>query len=258
MADTQSIHPHLSGVLAPVRSEDDFELKVVGRIPDALAGAYYRNGPNPQFDPQGPYLAIPRRRHDPRLLPRAEQRWRPRALSQPLGSHPEMAGGEQGGTRCSSDGFGSAAILPPPTSIRPGEHPHRPPCRQADGAAVSTANRSSSIRIGLERGGFMNTGGKRTAHPKIDPETGEMVWFAYFAGSAAVQQPDRLWRHRQNRKRDPPRPFRRTLRVDDPRLHGDAELRDVPGPAAHRRSQRADERRAAAGLGTRQRRLSSA
>lgn len=45
-------------MLAPVRSEDDFELKVVGRIPDALAGAYYRNGPNPQFDPQGNYLSI--------------------------------------------------------------------------------------------------------------------------------------------------------------------------------------------------------
>jgi carotenoid cleavage dioxygenase-like enzyme len=34
----------------------------------------------------------------------------------------------------------------------------------------------------LERGAFMNTGGKRTAHPKIDPETGEMVWSAYFGG----------------------------------------------------------------------------
>ena len=56
MADTQTIHPHLSGVLEPLRSEDDFELKVVGRIPDALAGAYYRNGPNLQFDPQGNYL----------------------------------------------------------------------------------------------------------------------------------------------------------------------------------------------------------
>ena len=58
MADTQSTHPHLSGVLAPVRSEDDFELEVVGRIPDALAGAYYRNGPNPQFDPQGMYFGF--------------------------------------------------------------------------------------------------------------------------------------------------------------------------------------------------------
>src|SRR5262245_39474231 len=37
----------------------------------------------------------------------------------------------------------------------------------------------------LERGAFMNSGGKRTAHPKLDPETGEMVWFAYFAGPEA-------------------------------------------------------------------------
>jgi carotenoid cleavage dioxygenase-like enzyme len=57
VADTLIVHPHLSGVLAPVRSEDDFEMKVVGRIPDALAGAYYRNGPNPQFDPQGAYFS---------------------------------------------------------------------------------------------------------------------------------------------------------------------------------------------------------
>jgi carotenoid cleavage dioxygenase-like enzyme len=28
----------------------------LGRIPDALAGAYYRNGGNLQFDPQGPYF----------------------------------------------------------------------------------------------------------------------------------------------------------------------------------------------------------
>ena len=58
MAETQTIHPHLSGVLAPVRSEDDFEMKVVGRIPDALAGAYYRNGPNPQFALQGMYYGF--------------------------------------------------------------------------------------------------------------------------------------------------------------------------------------------------------
>jgi Retinal pigment epithelial membrane protein len=56
MADSQSSRAHPTGLFEPVRSEDDFDLKVVGRIPDALAGAYYRNGPNPQFDPQGPYF----------------------------------------------------------------------------------------------------------------------------------------------------------------------------------------------------------
>jgi carotenoid cleavage dioxygenase-like enzyme len=56
VTDTQNIHPHLTGLLEPMRSEDDFDLKAVGRIPDALARAYYRNGANPQFDPQGPYF----------------------------------------------------------------------------------------------------------------------------------------------------------------------------------------------------------
>ena len=51
MADIRS---RPAGVLKPLRSEDDFELEIVGRIPDPLAGAYYRNGANPQFDPEGP------------------------------------------------------------------------------------------------------------------------------------------------------------------------------------------------------------
>src|SRR3954466_15572972 len=58
VADPQTPPWHPTGLLASIRSEDDFELKVVGRIPEALAGAYYRNGPNPQFDPQGNYLSI--------------------------------------------------------------------------------------------------------------------------------------------------------------------------------------------------------
>jgi hypothetical protein len=39
MADTQLLHPHLSGNLAPIRSEDNFECLVRGKIPDGLAGA---------------------------------------------------------------------------------------------------------------------------------------------------------------------------------------------------------------------------
>src|SRR3954454_10483742 len=58
MAGFKTVDALYAGAGAPVRSEDDFELQVVGRIPDALAGAYYRNGPNPQFDPQGSYLSI--------------------------------------------------------------------------------------------------------------------------------------------------------------------------------------------------------
>jgi carotenoid cleavage dioxygenase-like enzyme len=43
VAETQTSQSQVTGLLEPMRSEDDFDLKVVGRIPDALAGAYYRN-----------------------------------------------------------------------------------------------------------------------------------------------------------------------------------------------------------------------
>jgi carotenoid cleavage dioxygenase len=47
---------YLRGVLAPV--EDELELrnlKVRGEIPSGLRGTYLRNGPNPAFPPAGPY-----------------------------------------------------------------------------------------------------------------------------------------------------------------------------------------------------------
>jgi carotenoid cleavage dioxygenase len=47
---------HLRGVFAPVFDELDVaELPVRGRLPAELRGTYVRNGPNPQFEPLGPY-----------------------------------------------------------------------------------------------------------------------------------------------------------------------------------------------------------
>ena len=55
MDGSQPINPYLSGNFAPVEGEDDFDLKIEGQIPADLAGAFYRNGPNPQFAPRGDY-----------------------------------------------------------------------------------------------------------------------------------------------------------------------------------------------------------
>ena len=55
MDGSQPINAYLSGNFAPVHSEDDFELDVVGEIPPALHGTLYRNGPNPQFEPLDDY-----------------------------------------------------------------------------------------------------------------------------------------------------------------------------------------------------------
>ena len=44
--------PYLQGNYAPVLDElDSHDLKVIGKIPEDLAGVYMRNGPNPQFPP---------------------------------------------------------------------------------------------------------------------------------------------------------------------------------------------------------------
>src|ERR1700678_705643 len=55
MDGSQPINPYLAGNYAPVLGEDDFELVVTGEMPAGLAGAFYRNGPNPQFTPRGEY-----------------------------------------------------------------------------------------------------------------------------------------------------------------------------------------------------------
>jgi carotenoid cleavage dioxygenase-like enzyme len=186
VADTQTTQPHHSGLLAPLRSEDDFELEVVGRIPDALAGAYYRNGPYPQFDPEGPYFPFlgdgmihgfflePNKNGGRAYAGRA--RYRNRWVRTPKWQAENKAG------RLLWVGFGTPSdpstpdIKPVPANIHVVHHA---------GKLLALGEHSEPFELdpqGLERGAFLSTGGKRTAHPKVDPETGEMLWFAYFAG----------------------------------------------------------------------------
>src|SRR5438093_8627745 len=50
------VNEFLQGNFAPWRMEGVAEdLEVTGRIPQDLAGTYYRNGPNPAFEPPGRY-----------------------------------------------------------------------------------------------------------------------------------------------------------------------------------------------------------
>jgi carotenoid cleavage dioxygenase len=181
MADPQPVHPHLSGVLAPVRTEDDFELKVVGRIPDALAGTYYRNGPNPQFDPQGPYLGI----HGDGMIHAfflepnqhgGRAHYRNRWVRTPRW----VAENKAGRALFRFPGAPSdPAVADIPRGTANTHIVHHA------GKLLALQEQSEPFEfdpIGLERGGYLKTGGKFTAHPKIDPVTGEMLWFGYFAG----------------------------------------------------------------------------
>lgn len=177
-ASGQPTSPHLEGNLAPIRTEDDFELKVRGRIPDGLRGALYRNGPNPQFDPGANYHAFigdgmihgfwigedQRARYRNRYV--RTDRWKA-----------ENAAGRKlfGGMGLPSD--------PSVENIHPGG---------ANTNIVHHAGKLMALQEGsnpfemdkatLASKGWVETGGRFTAHPKMDPETGEMVWFAYSSG----------------------------------------------------------------------------
>ena len=180
MADGQTVNPHLSGNLAPILSEDDFDLTVEGQIPANMHGAYYRNGPNPQFEPRGQYHAFvgDGMIHGFFLDPDSNTaRYRNRWVRTPRWQTEHTAG------RALFGGFGGRDSDPSVANIHSGGANTNIVWHA--GKLMALQEQSEPFALdprNLEDGGFMNTGGKFTAHPKIDPETGEMVWFAYSAG----------------------------------------------------------------------------
>jgi carotenoid cleavage dioxygenase-like enzyme len=184
MDGSQVINPYLVGNFAPVRSEDDFELKVSGEIPAGLAGAFYRNGPNPQFEPRDAYHWFS---GDGMIhgffVEDGKVRYRNRYVRTPKWELEHAAGRSLFGT------FGNPMTTDP----------------SAMGADSGVANTNIVWHAGrllaLEEGhkpfeldpvtlapiGYADDyRGNVTAHPKLDPETGEMVWFAYSAGPSPL------------------------------------------------------------------------
>jgi carotenoid cleavage dioxygenase len=179
MDGSQVINPYLAGNFAPVRSEDDFALEVTGEIPKGLAGAFYRNGPNPQFDPRDAYHWFS---GDGMIhgfyVGDGEVRYRNRYVRTPKWQAEHAAGRSLFGT------FGN------PMTTDPSVLGHD--SGVANTNIVWHAGRLLALEEGhapfeldpasLESRGYRaEYRGKVTAHPKLDPETGEMVWFAYSA-----------------------------------------------------------------------------
>ncbi len=181
---TVALHPHLAGTLAPIRSEDDFELRVSGRIPEGLEGAFYRNGPNPQLDPTGPYhVFIGDGMLHAFFLEGGRARSRNRWLRTPRWCAERAAGRPL----CGNLGMPhdpSVAGIPSGTANTNVVH--------HGGKLLALQEQSEPFEVdagSLASRGFLQTGGKLTAHPKRDPETGELIWFAYSVG----EQPLNHW-----------------------------------------------------------------
>lgn len=178
------VNPYLTGNFAPVRSEDDFaDLKITGEIPKALSGSYYRNGPNPQFEPRdsqhhwfagdgmihafhvanGKVNYLNRYVHTPKYeLEHAAGKALFGTFGNPMTSDPSVVGKD--------GGVGNTNIVWHAGKLLALEEGHQPYALDP---------------VTLKSLGYLDYAGEMkrfTAHPKIDPETGEMVFFGYSIG----------------------------------------------------------------------------
>lgn len=174
------INPYLTGNFAPIRSEDDFTLEVKGEMPRELAGALYRNGPNPQFEPRDPnyhWFTGDGMLHG-FFIENGQVRYRNRWVRTPKWELEHAAGKSLFGT------FGNPMTTDPDAMGKDSG--------VANTNIVWHAGRLLALEEGhapfevdpatLEPKGYREFGGKVTAHPKTDPVTGEMVFFGYADG----------------------------------------------------------------------------
>ncbi|MGC4934689.1 carotenoid oxygenase family protein [Gordonia sp. DT30] len=180
-------HTHLSGVFAPQRREvalDD--LPVTGQLPADLHGSYLRNGPNPRFDPIGSYvypldgdgmvheIGIA----DGRVSYRNRFVRTPMVRAEEAAGHAIWSGLTDGYTpsvaEVGPELAGTVRELPDINvvshagrllAMAEADQPYR--LDPADLATLARTDCAGAMRVGS------------TAHPKIDPATGEMVLFNY-------------------------------------------------------------------------------
>ncbi|HEV2563333.1 MAG TPA: carotenoid oxygenase family protein [Rhizomicrobium sp.] len=176
-------NPFLTGNFGPIRSEDDFaDLPVKGQIPGELRGTLYRTGPNPQFDPRDAnhhWFAGDGMVHAFNIAD-GKVSYLNRYVRTPKWEIEHEAGQSMFGT------FGNPMTSDPSV------------IGKDSGVANTNIVYHAGRLLALEEGhqpfevdaktlapkGYLEYSGKAgrfTAHPKFDPETGEMVFFGYSA-----------------------------------------------------------------------------
>lgn len=174
-------NPFLARGFAPLRAEHDVaELRIEGRLPEDLAGVLYRIGPNPQFEPRPPYnpLMGDGMVHAFRIG-QGRAAYRNRWVRTGRWVRENTAG------RALFATGGMSSDDDPEAGPRP-----------ADGVANTNLAWHAGRLLALEEGALpveldpdtLDTRGpwtfdgrlgrNMTAHPKIDPQTGAMLFFA--------------------------------------------------------------------------------
>lgn len=180
METTAAVNPFLDGNFAPVREEIATDaLKVIGELPPDLSGMFVRNGPNPQWTPIGRYhwfdgdgmLHAVRISNGKATYCNRYVRTRGFQIEQQTGK-----------------AIWSGLLEPPQM-----DNPHGPGKNTANTALVWHAGQMLALWEGgaphaiklpeLDTIGEYTYNGKLvsafTAHPKVDPVTGEMMFFGY-------------------------------------------------------------------------------
>ena len=169
--------------LAPIPFESDAAfLKIEGELPRELNGTLYRNGPNPQFESPGAHWFVGDGMLHAFHLENGRASYRNRWVRTAKWQAEHDAG------RALFGGFGRKLPDAPPAAVKD------------SGVANTNIIFHGGRLLALEEGhlpteiepGTLNTrgtcnydgriAGPFTAHPKIDPVTGEMMFFGYNAG----------------------------------------------------------------------------
>jgi carotenoid cleavage dioxygenase len=179
--------PYLSGQYAPVFDELTVEeLRVTGELPDGLRGAFLRNGPNQAFPPPGRYHIFD---GDGMVhgvwfdgegkagTARYANRWvRSRGLLAELDEGRALYGGLSEFTLPGPELVAKAGMMKNTANTHVVGHAGRI-------LALMEGARPTELGPDLETIGELDFGGAlqgaMTAHPKVDPETGAMVFFGY-------------------------------------------------------------------------------
>jgi len=186
MSQPMPKHPFLSGVWEPWPMEGEVtNLPVTGEVPRELLGALYRNGPNPQFAPRGGYHPFS---GDGMIhgffLRDGRVDYRNRWVRTP-----RFDAEREAGQALWSSFMGSSAPPDPRTEGIPGGPANTNVVWHAgkllalvEGGLppVELDPRTLHTRCTTNYEGALRDG-TFTAHPKLDPETGEMLGFRYSA-----------------------------------------------------------------------------
>jgi carotenoid cleavage dioxygenase-like enzyme len=168
--------------IAPIPFECDASiLKVTGELPRELNGTLYRNGPNPQFDVPGAHWFVGDGMLHAFHLENGRASDRNRWVRTPKWQAEHDAG------RALFGGFGRKLPSAPASTTQDGGVANTNIIFHGGRLlALEEAHLPTEIEPGtLKTRGYCNydggIAGPFTAHPKIDPVTGEMVFFGYNA-----------------------------------------------------------------------------